>query len=132
MGQLVELGQDESWELVSSQPFCRVAWASGAGPTVIPVSHIVHDHTVWFRTAAYSALVREVDDERIAILVDEFDKETRLGWSVQLRGVAHVHWHPDEVPEAVHSLHTWASGTRPLWIELGPDEVHGRRLVAGD
>lgn len=132
MGQLVELGQDESWELASRQPFCRVAWATGAGPTVIPVNHIVHDGALWFRTAAESSLIREVDDEPIAILVDEMDNETRLGWSVQMRGVAHVHWHAEEVPEAVRSLHSWASGARPLWIELRPDEVHGRRLVSGD
>ena len=132
MAELVELGEDESWELASSQPVCRVAWSTGAGPTVLPVTHVIHDHTVWFRTSAYSSLVREVDDERIAILIDEVDLETRLAWSVQLRGVAHVHWHVEEVPEPVRTLHTWASGSRPLWIEMRPDEVHGRRLVSGD
>ena len=132
MAELVELDEDESWELAGGQPLCRVAWATGAGPTVIPVSHIIYDRTLWFRTSAYSSLVREVDDERIAILIDDVDVETRLGWSVQLRGIAHVHWHPDEVPNEVHSLHSWAPGARPLWIELKPDEVHGRRLVSGD
>jgi hypothetical protein len=132
MAELVEIGEDESWDLASGQPICRVAWTTGAGPTVIPVSHIIHDRTLWFRTSAYSSLVREVDDERIAAIVDHVDLETRLGWSVQLRGVAHVHWHPDEVPDEVHALQSWASGSRPLWIELKPDEVHGRRLVAGD
>jgi hypothetical protein len=132
MAELVELGGDESWKLAASQPVCRVAWATGAGPTVIPVNHVVHDRTLWVRTSAYSSLVREVDDVRIAVLIDQIDPETRLGWSVQLRGVAHVHWHVDEVPEQVRALHTWASGTRPLWIEMQPDEVHGRRLLAGD
>jgi nitroimidazol reductase NimA-like FMN-containing flavoprotein (pyridoxamine 5'-phosphate oxidase superfamily) len=132
MAELVELTDDESWELARSQPFCRVAWTSPTGPTVIPLNHVVDGRTLWFRTSAYSELVREVDDTRAAVLVDEIDTSTRLGWSVQLRGVAHVHWHVDEVPEQVRSLHTWASGSRPLWIELAPDEVHGRRLVAGD
>jgi len=132
MTQLVEIGQDESWELASGQQFCCVAWATGAGPTVIPVNYIVHGETLWFRTAAESSLVREVDDEPIAILIDEVDTETRLGWSVQMRGVAHVHWHPEEVPAPVRSLHSWASGARPLWIELRPDEVHGRRLIPSD
>ena len=132
MGDLVELGRDEGWDLASSQPFCRVAWTSSSGPTVIPVSHVVHDHAVWFRTSAFSTLVREVDDERVAVLVDQVDTEHSLGWSVQLRGVAHVHYHLDEVPEPVRALHPLASGARPLWIELRPDEVHGRRLVAED
>jgi uncharacterized protein len=132
MAELVELGQDESWEMARRQPVCRVAWASSTGPVIIPVNHVVHEHSLWIRTSAYSSLVREVDDVRIAILVDDIDSETRLGWSVQLRGTAHVHWHLDEVPEEVRSLHTWASGPRPLWLELAPDEVNGRRLVAGD
>jgi len=132
MAELVELGRDESWALVSGQPFCRVAWTSGSGPTAIPVNHVVHGHSIWIRTSAYSSLVREVDDNRVAVLVDDIHTETRLGWSVQLRGTAHVHWHIDEVPAEVRDLHTWASGPRPLWIELTPDEVTGRRLVSGD
>jgi general stress protein 26 len=99
---------------------------------VIPVNHVIHEHTLWFRTAAYSALVREVDDEQVAVLIDDVDAETRLGWSVQLRGVAHVHWHTEEVPEQVRELHTWASGARPLWVEVHAGEVHGRRLLSGD
>jgi uncharacterized protein len=132
MAELVELGQDESWKLAASQPLCKVAWSSASGPVILPINHVIHDRTVWFRTSAYSAIVREVDDETIAILVDEVDVETRTGWSVQLRGIAHVHWHAEEVPDAVHHLHSWASGGRPLWVELRPTEIHGRRLLSGD
>ncbi|GAB7006171.1 hypothetical protein JCM18899A_36440 [Nocardioides sp. AN3] len=132
MADLVELGRDESWDLVPQQPICRVAWSTGNGPFVLPVNHVVHGRSIWIRTAAYSSLVREVDDTRVAVLVDSIDTSTRLGWSVQLRGVAHVHWHAEEVPTEVRTLHTWASGPRPLWIHLTPDEIHGRRLVAGD
>jgi hypothetical protein len=132
MAELVELEQDESWKLVAQQPICRVAWSSGNGPFVLPVNHVVHERSIWIRTSAYSALVREVDDTRIAVLIDDIDLSTRLGWSVQLRGIAHVHWHVEEVPAEVRTLHTWASGPRPLWLELTPDEVNGRRLVAGD
>ena len=132
MADLVELTEDESWELARSQPVCRVAWTSPTGPTLLPVNHVIDGHTLWFRTSAYSELVRQVDDERIAVLVDEIDKETRLGWSVQLRGPANVHWHESEVPPAVRSLLTWVSGPHPLWVEVKTDEVHGRRLTAGD
>lgn len=132
MAELVQLGQDESWDLVGKQPVCRFAWTSGDGPVILPVNHVVHDGSLWVRTSAYSSLVREVDDVRVAVLVDDIDAETRLGWSVQLRGTAQVHYHPDEVPEQVRSLHTWATGARPLWIQLRPDEINGRRLVSGD
>lgn len=132
MAELVALDAEESWQLAGTQNVCRVAWTTGSGPMVIPVNHVLHDRTIWFRTSAYSTLVREVDDERVAVLVDEVHEETRLGWSVQVRGTAHVHWHVEEVPEPVQVLHTWASGARPLWVEIRADEIHGRRLLAGD
>jgi nitroimidazol reductase NimA-like FMN-containing flavoprotein (pyridoxamine 5'-phosphate oxidase superfamily) len=129
---LVDLETAECWELVSQQPTCRIAWTSGDGPTIIPVNHVVFDEALWIRTSAYSSLVQEVDDTKVAILVDRFDPETRLGWSVQLRGIAQVLFHHDEVPEEVRHLTTWAPGAKPLWVQLRPDEVIGRRLVAGD
>lgn len=130
--ELVDLDAAESWELVGEQPTCRVAWTSGDGPTLIPVNHVTYDHALWIRTSAFSSLVKEVDDTKIAVLVDHLDPETRLGWSVQLRGTAHVHFHADEVPEEVRRLTTWAGGAKPLWVHLRPDEVIGRRLVSGD
>lgn len=128
--RLEEIGREESWELVGREPVCRVAWASGSGPVVLPVNHVVHEGSLWIRTGAYSSLVREVDDVRIAVLVDEIDRESRLGWSVQLRGIAQVHYHLDDVPAQVRELHSWAAGPRPMWIQLTPDEINGRRLVA--
>jgi hypothetical protein len=132
MAELVELNDEESWKLAHSQPFCRIAWTSPSGPMQIPVNHVIDGHAVWFRTSAYSELVREVDDERVSLLVDDIDTESRLGWSVQLRGTANVHWHETEVPEPVRKLLSWVSGPHPLWVEVRADEVHGRRLVAGD
>lgn len=129
---VVELDVQECWELAAQQPICRIAWATGAGVTVIPVNHVVHDRAIWIRTSAYSHLVKEADDAKVSILVDDIDRATRLGWSVQLRGTAHVHFHTDDVPDQVRQLITWAAGPKPLWLELRPDDVVGRRLVSGD
>ena len=129
---LVELESAECWELVGQQPTCRIAWTTGDGPTLIPVNHVAFDHAIWIRTSAYSSLVQQVDDTKVAILVDHLDPQTRLGWSVQLRGTAQVHYRSDDVPEEVRRLTTWAPGAKPLWVHLSPDEVIGRRLVSGD
>ncbi len=128
MAELIEISAEEAWELVASQQVCRIAWSSGSGPVILPVNQVVHDRTLWIRTSAYSSLVEEVDDAAVAVLVDEIDPETHLGWSVQLRGIAQVHYHLDPVPEEVQTLRTWADGARPLWIELAGAEVTGRRL----
>ena len=131
-GRLVDVDATESWALVGQQSVCRIAWTSGDGPVVIPVNHVVHAGALWVRTTAYSKMVREVDDVRVAVLVDDLDRTTHLGWSVQLRGIAQVHYHAEEVPEPVRALQTWAPGTRALWVEVQPDQVTGRRLVAAD
>jgi len=128
MAELIELGVEESWELVGEQAVCHIAWNSGSGPVILPVNHLVHGRTLWIRTSAYSSLVREVDDTPVAVLVDSIDPETHLGWSVQLRGIAQVHFHTDTVPAEVQTLRTWPDGPRPLWIELPGAEVTGRRL----
>ncbi|MFT4287031.1 pyridoxamine 5'-phosphate oxidase family protein [Nocardioides sp.] len=128
MAELIELDVDESWDLAGEQGLCRIGWSSGSGPVILPVNHVIHDRTLWIRTSAYSSLVKEVDDTPVAVLVDSIDPETHVGWSVQLRGVAHVHFHTDTVPEDVQRLRTWPDGPRPLWIELAGAEVTGRRL----
>lgn len=126
---LVELGAEESWELAAQQQLSRIAWTSGSGPVVIPVNHVIHDRALWIRTSAYSKLVQEVDDARVAVLIDDIDAASRLGWSVLVRGLAQVHYHSEEVPTAVRELHAWAGGARPLWVEVRAGEITGRRLV---
>ena len=129
--ELQELSVEECWRLATSVGVCRIAWTAPDGPTLVPVNHVVDGHSVWIRTSAYSQLVREVDDARVALLVDEIDTSTQLGWSVQLRGTAEVHYHPDAVPAGIRELDTWAPGAKPYWLQVHVKDVTGRRLVAG-
>lgn len=132
MAQLVEMTTDECWTLLEGAAVCRVAWAGSDGPVILPLNYTVHGHTLWLRTSAHSSISQEIDDDQLAILVDEFDADTQVGWSVQVRGRAEVHYHTDEVPEDVQNLHTWAAGARPLWIKVTPTAVNGRRLPDED
>lgn len=128
MAELVDLSMDECWKLIEGVELARLAWNSGTGPIVLPVNFVVHEHAVWMRTTAYSAVAEEVDESQVAVETDDIDNETHTGWSVLLRGRAEVLYHEDQVPEAVQSLHSWPSGARPLWVRLRPDVVTGRRL----
>ena len=127
---LQELSTEESWRLAAAVGVCRIAWTAPDGPILVPVNHVVHERSVWIRTSAYSQLVREVDDARVALLIDDIDKETHLGWSVQLRGMAEIHFHIDQVPMDVRHLETWAGAARPYWIQVHVRDVNGRRLAA--
>ena len=57
---------------------------------MVPVNFVLTGGRVHIRTAAYSALARECDDSLVAFEVDEFDADSRSGWSVLMRGRAHL------------------------------------------
>ena len=123
--QLHDLTADECWELAASQPVGRLAWTGPRGPTVVPVNFEVTGREVLVRTAAYSALARECDDSPVAFEVDDFDAASRLGWSVLMRGRAHLGYHDaerDREPDV------WAAGARTLAVTVKVDEISGRRL----
>jgi len=122
---LIDLTPDECWTLAASQPVGRLAWTGPQGPTVIPVNFVVTGRRVHVRTAAYSALARECDDSLVAFEVDQFDAETRSGWSVLMRGRAHlVYGGSDGTDEP----DVWPAGIRGLQVTVDVDEVTGRRV----
>jgi len=128
-GRLVDLDPDECWELATTRPVGRLAWTSSQGrPTVIPVNFTVDGHSVHIRTAAYSAAARETDDSPVAFEVDDFDEDARSGWSVLMRGHAHLEYHaaPSEADPQV-----WAGGARRLLVRIEVEEITGRRVEPG-
>lgn len=128
MAHLHELEVAESWQLAATVKLSRIGWNSPTGPVVIPVNHVVHDDSVWIRTSAHSSMAVQIDESAVALLVDDIDPETHLGWSVQFKGRAEIFYHEDRVPEQVLRLRTWPPGARPLWVRLTPKQVNGRRL----
>lgn len=130
MAHLQELSVEECWELAPGNGLARIGWNAPGGPVVIPVNHVVRDDTVWIRTSAHSQLAEQVDESQVAVLVDEIDSETHVGWSVQFKGRAAVLYREEQVPPEVLTLRPWPAEPRPLWIKLAPTEVNGRRLAA--
>ena len=99
---LVDLDEATCWELMATAGIGRLVWVDADGPVAVPVNIAVSDGAVVVRTAAYSAMAREVDDSRVALEVDDLDHETRTGWSVLVRGVARVLFEPapEDAPTA--------------------------------
>ncbi|MBU1801410.1 pyridoxamine 5'-phosphate oxidase family protein [Nocardioides sp.] len=123
--QLQELSEHDCWNLVSSAVVGRMAWQGSGGITIVPVNFVLDGREVLVRTAAYSAMARECDDAAVAFEVDRHDPMARSGWSVLIRGRAHVEFraHSDEP-----GVDVWPSGARPLHLRLDPTSVSGRRL----
>ncbi|NYI78656.1 pyridoxamine 5'-phosphate oxidase family protein [Nocardioides panzhihuensis] len=131
MAQLEELTVEESWRLAADIQISRIGWNGPRGPVVLPVNHVVHEKAVWIRTSAHSSMAEQIDESAVALLVDDLDPDTHVGWSAQFKGHAEILYNEDQIPETVKHLQAWPAGPRPLWVRLRPKEVTGRRLVSG-
>lgn len=122
-GRLVDLSADECWQLLTTTEVARIAWTTASGPMVVPVNFATDGRALYVRTAAYSAMVQKVDDERVAVQVDRIDEASHTGWSVLARGVAEVRY-DDGGPEPA----PWPRGPRSATVVVTVDEITGRRL----
>ncbi|WP_051552015.1 pyridoxamine 5'-phosphate oxidase family protein [Nocardioides sp. URHA0020] len=129
-GSLVELPRDECERLLGSHAVGRVAWNGAASPHVLPVNFAVVDDEIWFRTTAHSSLSKEIDDLPVTFQVDDVDEFTRSGWSVLVRGTAHVVYDATRVPRTWPGLETWPAGAHALHVVIEPTAITGRRLLA--
>jgi uncharacterized protein len=126
--RLSDLSPDECWTLAASQPVGRLAWAGAHGPTVIPVNFVVTGRQVQVRTAAYSTMAQECDDAQVAFEVDLFDAGHRTGWSVLMRGRAHLDYGDAGRTGGADGPDVWADGIRGLQVSVDVDQVTGRRI----
>ncbi|MET8857743.1 pyridoxamine 5'-phosphate oxidase family protein [Streptomyces sp. NPDC004579] len=86
-----ELDRQECLRLMAKVPVGRVVYTRQALPAVLPVNFCLDtDDSVVLCTSSDSELVRAIDRVVVAFEADEFDAETRSGWSVVVTGRATV------------------------------------------
>jgi nitroimidazol reductase NimA-like FMN-containing flavoprotein (pyridoxamine 5'-phosphate oxidase superfamily) len=126
------LPSTECLALLHDHTIGRVGWTSADGPQILPVTYVLRDGVIIFRTSPYGALAELREPRRVAFEVDEFDVRTRTGWSVLVQGAAAAAANPDELEgrwlqdEPI----PWATGVRNLFIVVTPEHVSGRALSA--
>lgn len=125
---LQELGEAACWDLIASEVVGRLAWSGSEGLTVVPVNYSLDGRTILLRTTAYSAVARECDGRAVAFEIDHLDPVARTGWSVLVRGHAHVDFGSDPADGADGAVDVWPSGIRSLHVRIEPDQITGRRL----
>ena len=103
--------------------------ATPISPELLPVNYVSHEGALWIRTTAHSSIAEQADESPVAIEVDTIDPATHVGWSVVVRGRAEAFYHEDQIPAEVRSLRSWPAGSRPLWIQVTPEQLTGRRLL---
>jgi nitroimidazol reductase NimA-like FMN-containing flavoprotein (pyridoxamine 5'-phosphate oxidase superfamily) len=84
------------------------------------------------RTARGSKLTAAVEQDLIAFEADDYDPQTRAGWSVLVTGRAALVYDGDEVQRLRRlGLEPWAAAVEhPFWVQILPTSVTGRRIPA--
>jgi len=124
------LGEDESWDLLSSVALGRYVTSIGGRPEIFPVNFVVQNRTVLFRTAEGTKLFGTVVNTLALFEAD--DHNVAEGWSVILRGTAHVLATSAEIDEAERAgLYTWTATEKLRFVRVTPTAITGRRFVFG-
>ena len=121
------LSDEESWEIIQANQIGRIASARDGSPDIYPVSYVVHNWKIYFRTGVESRLRKETDGRVVAFEADSqilrhFSSTVALGVVNTLTSeqAARV---LDELP-----IVEFAPDSDYVWMEMDPSELRGRRL----
>jgi uncharacterized protein len=135
-GQLIDhagleiLPLEDCLRLLASVPVGRIGFHTDGELMVLPVNHTVDGQDVVFRTAPGSKLSTAQEFGLVAFEADDYDPQTRSGWSVVVSGHAEAVYEDVEIRRLARlGLRPWATAVdRPFWIRIRPTSVSGRRL----
>ena len=124
------LDDDECWRLLGTGVVGRVAVSIAALPAIFPVNYAVVDDTIVFCTSPGTKLDAAARGAVVAFQVDEFDRATRTGWSVQVVGTAREVVDPSRSVELFREGRgPWVRGVRSHLVQISSELLTGRRIV---
>ena len=120
---------DRCLQLLATVPVGRVSFFADGEIVVLPVNHVMDGQDPVFRTARGSKLSTAEDQNLVAFEADEYDAQSRSGWSVIVNGRAHAVDEEAEIRRLNElGLHPWVSeADRRFWIRIRPSSVSGRQ-----
>jgi len=124
------LDRQECMRLLAKVPVGRVVYTRQALPAVLPINFSLDaNSSVVLRTSPQSDLVRAIDGVVVAFEADEFDAETRSGWSVVITGRASVVTDPAENERLSQSGPvSWMPLQDAVFVRIESEMVTGREL----
>jgi nitroimidazol reductase NimA-like FMN-containing flavoprotein (pyridoxamine 5'-phosphate oxidase superfamily) len=119
---------DVCLRLLASVPVGRIGFFADGEMVILPVNHVVDGQDLVFRTARGSKLSAAEGRDLVTFEADEYDEQTRSGWSVVVTGRAEVIYEDAEIQRLSRlGLHSWVTAVeRPLWIRIRANAVSGR------
>ncbi len=127
---ITELTEKDSWDLLSSVSLGRLVTTVAGWTEIFPVNFVVQDRTLLFRTAEGTKLLTSVLNEHVVFEAD--DHNVAEGWSVVLRGTAHMLSTSEEIDKAERAgLYPWVATQKLRFVRVTPESLTGRRFVFG-
>lgn len=119
---------DVCLRLLASVSVGRVGFFADGEMVILPVNHVVDGQDPVFCTARGSKLSAAEGRNLVTFEADEYDEQTRSGWSVVVTGRAEVIYDDAEVERLSRlGLHPWVTAVeRPFWIRIRANAVSGR------
>ncbi len=127
------LDAEECEELLRNEVVGRLAISDAGQPIILPINYVLVAGSILFRTAPGSKLDVAQRSERVAFEIDDWDEETRTGWSVLVKGRAHEIADEWFIALCEHfEVEPWADHIpRDHWIRVSIDELSGRWIFRG-
>ena len=119
---------DVCLRLLASVCVGRVGFFADGEMVILPVNHVVDGQDPVFRTARGSKLSAAEGRNLVTFEADEYDEQTRSGWSVVVTGRAEVIYEDAEIDRLSQlGVHPWVTAVeRPFWIRIRANAVSGR------
>ena len=120
---------DACLRLLASVSVGRVGFFADGEMVILPVNHVVDGQDPVFRTACGSKFFAAEGQNLVTFEADEYDEQTRVGWSVVVTGRAEVIYEEAEVERLSKlGLQQWVTAVeRPFWIRIRATAVSGRQ-----
>ena len=128
-----ELSRAEAMRLLASVDYGRVVFTLKALPAIRPVNHLVDDGRIIIRTRLTTTISTVVGSARSGVVVayeaDNFDPQSRAGWSVVATGRAYTVNDPGQVLRYERLPHPWVNHADTV-VAIEPDVVTGFHIIA--
>ena len=109
----------------------RIGYVVDDRVRIIPLNYALDGHALVFHAGPGSTRLIAALGEHVAFEVDSADRETRTAWSVVASGPAwEVHDSATVARFRQLPIRAWIPVSRPHWIRIQIEELHGRRVPA--
>jgi len=124
------LSPEESWGLLSSSQFGRLAVSVANNPDIFPLNFHAHDGLVLIRTNPGTKLAELAVNANVAFEADGVGSDE--AWSVVVKGAARILESQTEIDAANElPLQPWTQARKWTYVEITPTSISGRRFTLG-